>query len=134
MSRFFCDVHDTSSGTRLADSVGLLAMDPHSRLSQFNQRRPSSGPQLQQLKKMETKPQPTANGFEQFKQSSANSSRTNTSSGSKAEFKSLSASTSRPIASNSRLRRDEKYQRGMFLAFIDGALSQKAKVRASAVF
>lgn len=34
----------------------------------------------------------------------------------------------RPIASNSRVRRDEKYRRDMYLAFVDNAISQKAQV------
>jgi RNA polymerase I-specific transcription initiation factor RRN3 len=41
----------------------------------------------------------------------------------------LAAYSARPIASNSRLRRDEKSRRDVYLAFINNALSEKAKVR-----
>lgn len=34
----------------------------------------------------------------------------------------------RPIATNARVRRDEKYKRDMYLAFVDNALVQKAQV------
>lgn len=40
----------------------------------------------------------------------------------------LAAYAARPIASNSRLRRDEKSRRDMYLAFINNALAEKAKV------
>ena len=60
--------------------------------------------------------------FDQFKKSASTSSFSSS-------VKELASLVSRPIASNSRVRRDEKYKRDMYLAFIDNALEQKAKVR-----
>jgi RNA polymerase I-specific transcription initiation factor RRN3 len=34
----------------------------------------------------------------------------------------------RPIATNSRVRQDEKYRKDMYLAFVNNALQQKANV------
>lgn len=57
--------------------------------------------------------------FEQFRKPTTTTS---------SSAKELATLTTRPIATNSRLKRDEKYRRDMYLAFIDNALSQKAKV------
>ncbi|THH11903.1 hypothetical protein EW145_g323 [Phellinidium pouzarii] len=97
-------------------------MDPHSRLSQFNQRPPKSGPQLQYIRQMEPK---TTAVFEQFRKSSSASSLFSPSSS--GSTKGSKEPPARPIASNSRVRRDEKYRRDMYLAFIDNALTQKAQ-------
>ena len=101
-------------------------MDPHSthsRHSQYNnqQRRPKYGPSLQNIRQMEVK---TTNVFEYFRKDSTSSLPTSTSLTSKVSKENVS----RPIASNSRVRRDEKYKRDMYLAFIDNALTQKARV------
>ena len=116
---------------RLAILCGSRStMDPHSRMSQYNRRRPSVGPNLQQLKKVESKP-PAVNGFEQFKHSTGSSAKGSSAATAspKPKLKSLSGFTARPIASNARLRRDEQYKSDLCLAFIDGALAEKAKVR-----
>ncbi|KAH8118691.1 RNA polymerase I-specific transcription initiation factor RRN3 [Phellopilus nigrolimitatus] len=39
----------------------------------------------------------------------------------------LNGLAARPIASNARVRRDEKYRRDLYLAFVDNALTQKAQ-------
>ncbi|KAI5120687.1 hypothetical protein M0805_006976 [Coniferiporia weirii] len=96
-------------------------MDPHSRLSQYNQRPPKAGPQLQYIRQMEPK---TTAVFDQFRKSSSASSFSTPSSSIAKDLKDPAA---RPIASNSRVRRDEKYRRDMYLAFIDNALMQKAR-------
>lgn len=101
-------------------------MDPysaHSRHLQYNnqKRRPKQGPSLQNLRQMEVK---TTNVFDYFRKASNNSFSSSTSTTTKVSKE----SPARPIASNSRLRRDEKYRRDMYLAFIDNALTQKAKV------
>lgn len=66
----------------------------------------------------------TTNVFEHFRKDSTSSLPTSTSFTSKVSKENVS----RPIASNSRVRRDEKYKRDMYLAFIDNALTQKARV------
>ena len=67
------------------------------------------------------------NVFEQFKRPQSDSFSSSRSSSSK-DLKDLAT---RPIASNSRVRRDEKYMRDMYLAFVDNALTQKARVSLS---
>ncbi|EJD01473.1 RNA polymerase I-specific transcription initiation factor RRN3 [Fomitiporia mediterranea MF3/22] len=65
----------------------------------------------------------TMNVFEHFRKSPSESF----SSSRSASLKDLKDLATRPIASNSRVRRDEKYRRDMYLAFIDNALNQKAR-------
>ena len=55
--------------------------------------------------------------FEQFKKPTQSST-----------VKNLVSLPTRPIATNSRLKRDDKYKRDMYLAFVENALAQKAKV------
>ncbi len=76
---------------------------------------------------MEHKPQAVASTFEKFKkQATGGDSRSMAREG---DVKSFSAYAARPMATNSRLRKDEKYKRDIYLAFIDNAFAQKAKVR-----
>ena len=89
-------------------------MDPHSRLSQFNQRTPKTGPS----------PSHNARFMDPSSRQSLNKS--------KSPQPSTPPSLSpRPIATNSRIKQDEKYRRDMYLACVDNALHQKANVRCS---
>ena len=130
-------------------------MDPHSRRAQYNQRPPKAGPELQNLRQVGIEPKTVA-VLEAFRKTSSENS-SPASSLSRVSSMSLSRAvpkargkdkskehnpgsskspsiekeaslTNRPIASNSRLRREEKYKRNMYLAFVDNALSQKAQV------
>ncbi|TDL29829.1 RNA polymerase I-specific transcription initiation factor RRN3 [Rickenella mellea] len=88
-------------------------MDPHSRLSQFNQRGPKAGPNIVHNRQMEMRiSRETLENFAK-KAASAPSTREST------------PFTSRPIATNSRVRKDEKYRKDMYLAFVNNALQQK---------
>ncbi|THV08235.1 RNA polymerase I-specific transcription initiation factor RRN3 [Dendrothele bispora CBS 962.96] len=91
-------------------------MDPHSRLSQFDKRTPRSGPQTQNLRFMD--PQQSRPSLHNFKQARKTSSGHH------------DASTSllirRPIATNSRIKQEEKTRKDMFLAFVNDALQQKS--------
>ncbi|KAG5733538.1 RNA polymerase I-specific transcription initiation factor rrn3 [Termitomyces sp. T112] len=87
-------------------------MDPHSRHFQFNQRAPKSGPQAMNSRfidlmthqkipaepKRPTRPQ---------------------------KSDSCSSLVRRPIATNSRVKQDEKYKKDMYLSFVNNALQQK---------
>ncbi|KAI0057541.1 RNA polymerase I-specific transcription initiation factor RRN3 [Artomyces pyxidatus] len=88
-------------------------MDPHSRLSQFNQRPPKAGP-LAPVKRHTERPHPTLDGFTK-------------SPGPTASKKSSTASplSPRPIATNSRIKQDERLRKDMHLAFVNNALHQK---------
>ena len=124
----------------LVCTLATTHMDPHSRISQFNQRPPKSGPQLQHMRQMEQRDRmiTTANVFDHFAKpgSSSTSKHASVIVSEKAVRKdkgngstnALSAYSTRPIATNSRVRRDEKSRRDMYLAFISNALSEKAKV------
>ena len=89
------------------------AMDPHSRLSQYNNRPPKAGPLAQNTRTLLTDKKKQAGPHKQQ----------------------FDASTlllvARPIATNSRVKRNQKLHRDMHLAFIDNALEQKAQVRVS---
>ncbi|KAJ7734001.1 RNA polymerase I-specific transcription initiation factor RRN3 [Mycena maculata] len=89
-------------------------MDPHSTLAQFNQRRtPKAGPMAH--KYMDTQlPKPTLDSF------------TKRPSGSRKASPSPTVFIRRPIATNSRVKQDEKYRKDMHLAFVNNALLQKA--------
>ncbi len=83
-------------------------MDPHSTLSQFNQRLPKAGPvahsqnsmvQMRAAKRVKLQsPLPTP------------------------------SPTDRPIATNSRIKQDQKYRKDMYLAFVNDALQKKLSV------
>ncbi|KAJ7126373.1 RNA polymerase I-specific transcription initiation factor RRN3 [Mycena crocata] len=92
-------------------------MDPHSTLSQFNQRRtPKAGPIS--LKFMDVQQQkPALDSF------------TKRPSASRKASPSPAMVIRRPIATNSRIKsinQDEKYRKDMYLAFVNNALLQKA--------
>lgn len=105
-------------------------MDPHSRLNQFNQRGPKSGP-------------PPALRFAPFNTEavqkpnletffSAPPPSTTTAKRKPTPKISGTASTRlvrRPIATNSRIRQNEDYRKDMYLAFVKNALQQKSNVR-----
>jgi RNA polymerase I-specific transcription initiation factor RRN3 len=93
----------------------IQVMDPHSRLSQFNQRNPKTGPL------------PPNNRFmEPLIKASLGKSPRNSQ---KSPSSPAPWLASRPIATNSRVKQDEKYKKDMYLAFADNALQQKANVR-----
>ena len=106
-------------------------MDPHSRHSQFNTQvgRPKTGPELQTVRGVKMEPKTVA-VFDQFRKSdSAGSFASSSSSKSSSSYEKKDRDgKERPIASNSRVRKDEKYRRNMYLAFVDNALVQKARV------
>ena len=89
------------------------AMDPHSRLSQYNHRPPKAGPPTQNTRTILTdKKKQTVPCKQQFDTSSL-------------------LLVARPIATNSRVKRNQKLHRDMHLAFIDNALEGKSQVRVS---
>jgi hypothetical protein len=107
-------------------------MDPHSRLTQFNQRTPKA----LNARQMDSLFHPKAPILDRFprKSDAGSSSRSR---GRKASV-SLSSSSSvlldgpsRPIATNSRIKQDERFRKDMYLAFVHNALHQKALVRVS---
>lgn len=86
----------------------------HSRHSQFNKRVPKSGP-TPTARFMEPQPKLVLDNLTK-------------SSGKSLKPSPVSLSTSRPIATNSRVKQDEKYRKDMYLAFVNNALQQKANV------
>ncbi|RDB19882.1 RNA polymerase I-specific transcription initiation factor rrn3 [Hypsizygus marmoreus] len=87
-------------------------MDPHSRRSQFNQRTPRSGPKALNPRFVDlmAHPKPPVDSF---------------SKPSHKKSQSTSVLVSRPIATNSRVKQDEKYRKDMYLAFVNNALQLK---------
>lgn len=94
-------------------------MDPHSTLSQFNQRTPKVGPLSSKLRYTET---PTKSLAEK---------RPNAAVQKPVTMHSPFPLVRRPIATNSRVKQDEKYRQDMYLVFVNNALQQKAAVRIS---
>lgn len=92
-------------------------MDPHSTRSQFNQRTPNAGPMAH--KYMDIPPKPALESFTKRPSASRKASPT------------PASLIRRPIATNSRVKQDEKYRKDMHLAFINNALLQKANVSAT---
>lgn len=91
-------------------------MDPHSRRSQFNHRVPKSGPKAINSKFID---------FTTHQKSPIDPKRP------MRPQKSDSISTllvRRPIATNSRVKQDEKYKKDMYLSFVNNALKQKTIV------
>ncbi|KAJ7129326.1 RNA polymerase I-specific transcription initiation factor RRN3 [Mycena epipterygia] len=89
-------------------------MDPHSTLSQFNQRRaPKAGPISHKYMDLQ-QPKPALDSF------------TKRPSASRKASPSPAGLIRRPIATNSRVKQDEKYRKDMHLAFVNNALLQKA--------
>ncbi|OAX39021.1 RNA polymerase I-specific transcription initiation factor RRN3 [Rhizopogon vinicolor AM-OR11-026] len=87
-------------------------MDPHSRHSQFNQRAPKSGP-FSPTVRFE---QPQKVTLDKFTKASSSSSPMTSHS---------LLFTSRPIATNSRVKQDEQFKKDMFLAFVNNAILEK---------
>ncbi|KAJ7591586.1 RNA polymerase I-specific transcription initiation factor RRN3 [Mycena floridula] len=87
-------------------------MDPHSRLVQYNQRVPKSGPKATArfMDPPAAKPSPLSG----MKKPSANASAS-------------SLLVHRPIATNSRVKQEQKFHKDMHLAFIENALQQKTR-------
>ena len=100
-----------------SDSAAMDVRSPvHSRHSQFNKRVPKSGPSTLAVRFMEPSPRPVIDNIP--KQSSA-----------RRTYKSSKVSPlSRPIATNSRIKQDEKYRKDIYLAFVNNALEQKTIV------
>ncbi len=92
-------------------------MDPHSRHNQFNLRAPKAGP-LQPSRHMEAPhartPLAAYTSNKQSQKSPASDS--------------PSSLIRRPIATNSRVKKDEKYRNEMYLSFVTSALQEKANV------
>ncbi|KAF9266320.1 RNA polymerase I-specific transcription initiation factor RRN3 [Marasmius fiardii PR-910] len=87
-------------------------MDPHSRFSQFdNKRNPKAGPQSSKPRLMDPKDTPKA----QLPRKPSASSTPNP-----------SLFMGRPIATNSRVKQDEKTRKDMYLSFVNNALHQKS--------
>lgn len=85
-------------------------MDPHSRLSQFNHRTPKIGPFSPSVR-FEPTPKVTLDKY------------TKTSSSSMPSDSPLF--TTRPIATNSRVKQDEQFKKDMFLAYVNKAIREK---------
>ncbi|KAH8096739.1 RNA polymerase I-specific transcription initiation factor RRN3 [Cristinia sonorae] len=95
-------------------------MDPHSRHSQFNTRKPKAGPSTVESRRNEV-PMKSPNPLESFsKRSSASSSSRSASPG-------LSLMKDRPMATNSRIKQDEQFRKDIHLTFVTSALQQKAQ-------
>ncbi|KAK7062052.1 RNA polymerase I-specific transcription initiation factor RRN3 [Favolaschia claudopus] len=88
-------------------------MDPHSTFSQFNHRKPKAGPMAQKYMDVQ-QPKPGLESFPKCPSASRKAS------------PSPAVVVRRPIATNSRVKQDEKYRKDMHLAFVNNALLQKA--------
>ncbi|KAF9450651.1 RNA polymerase I-specific transcription initiation factor RRN3 [Macrolepiota fuliginosa MF-IS2] len=98
-------------------------MDPHSRLNQFNQRGPRSGPPPATRFSSETTHKPTLETFSSMPPPSASAAKKKP--GSKPSALASALLIRRPIASNSRIKQNENYRKDMYLAFVNNALQQK---------
>ncbi|KAG2135732.1 RNA polymerase I-specific transcription initiation factor RRN3 [Suillus bovinus] len=85
-------------------------MDPHSRLSQFNQRTPKTGPFSPSVR-FESTQKVTLDKYTKAHSSSMPSD--------------SPLFTSRPIATNSRVKQDEQFKKDMFLAYVNKAIREK---------
>ncbi|KAG0702449.1 RNA polymerase I-specific transcription initiation factor RRN3 [Suillus ampliporus] len=85
-------------------------MDPHSRHSQFNQRTPKTGPFSPSVRFEQTQ-KVTLDKYTKASSSSMPSD--------------SPLFTSRPIATNSRVKQDEQFKKDMFLAYVNKALLEK---------
>jgi RNA polymerase I-specific transcription initiation factor RRN3 len=110
-------------------------MDPHSRLSQFNQRPPKAGPAIPNQREMDSLPYPKSPSLDGFAKRSQQRTRQSRGGGRHRKLSSsLSSPTppddlSRPIATNSRIKQGERLRKDMYLAFVNNALHQKTLVR-----
>jgi RNA polymerase I-specific transcription initiation factor RRN3 len=93
-------------------------MNPHSTHSQFNQRPPKAGPLSQPSRFMDI-PSASKQGLPPKPSKSTSASKAS----------SPSVPYRRHIASNSRVRSDEKMRTDMFLSYINNALQEKSKVQ-----
>jgi RNA polymerase I-specific transcription initiation factor RRN3 len=91
-------------------------MDPHSRLSQFNNRPPKGLPPA--ARHMDPTTPKLTLPIERPK--SASSSK---------PAKRTSTAVSRPIATNSRVKQSQQFHRDLHLAYVNNALEQKSAVR-----
>ncbi|KAG6910121.1 hypothetical protein DXG01_012880 [Tephrocybe rancida] len=98
--------------SRQAQAVTAL-MDPHSRHSQFNQRAPKSGPKSLNSRFIDPMAHP---------KSPVDPKRPT---GPQKTDPLSSLLVRRPIATNSRVKQDEKYKKDMYLSFVNNALQQK---------
>jgi len=108
-------------------SSTAVEMDPHSRLNQFNQRGPKSGPPpvSRFMSNMLSKP-----SIETYPSTLSPATKPN----SRSRVSPPLVSTflvRRPIATNSRIKQNENYRKDMYLAFVNNALQQKLNVRPS---
>lgn len=101
-------------------------MDPHSRLNQFNQRGPKSGPLPASRFAPDITNKPTLESFSSMSSPSIPSTKKKSGSGSTSALL-----IRRPIATNSRIKQNENYRKDMYLAFVNNALRQKLNVRIS---
>ncbi|KIK96058.1 hypothetical protein PAXRUDRAFT_139331 [Paxillus rubicundulus Ve08.2h10] len=90
-------------------------MDPHSRLSQFNQRTPKSGPYAPTTRFMEQQPKITIEKYAKHPPPAKSSEHAD----------GLFLLAQRPIATNSRVRQGEQFKKDMFIAFVNKALQEK---------
>ncbi|KAI9457001.1 RNA polymerase I-specific transcription initiation factor RRN3 [Lactarius psammicola] len=100
-------------------------MDPHSRLTQFNQR----SPKALNSRQMDLLFHPKSPILDRFaKRPGAHKSDATGTRGRKPSSSSsiLLDGSSRPIATNSRIKQDERFRKDMHLAFVHNALQQKA--------
>jgi hypothetical protein len=125
------------SGSHHHRGLSLL-MDPHSTLSQFNQRPPKAGPAILNQRQMDSSPHPKSSpSLDRFAKRSprTHQSRTHSrklslsSSQSPTSTPSDSGDLSRPIVTNARIKRGERLRKDMYLAFVNNALEQKTLVR-----
>src|SRR6267154_1065997 len=110
-----------------------FSMDPHSRLSQYNQRPPKAGPTIPNQRQMDSLGKsPSLDGFAKRSQHTRQSRarhRKLSSSLSSPTSPTLPNDLSRPIATNSRIKQGERLRKDMYLAFVNNALQQKTLVR-----
>jgi RNA polymerase I-specific transcription initiation factor RRN3 len=94
-------------------------MDPHSRLSQFNNRPPKSGPLPPRARRMDSSlPKPTLPADKTASPPPKSST--------PAALIDL-----RPIATNSRVKQNQQLHHDLHLAYVNNALQQKALVQTS---
>ncbi|KAI6034712.1 RNA polymerase I-specific transcription initiation factor RRN3 [Pisolithus microcarpus] len=93
-------------------------MDPHSTRSQFNQRAPKSGPYMASMRYADTNPKVSIENY--AKRPSSKSPRPD---GRASDTFSLLIQ--RRIATNSRVKQDERFKKDMYIAFINKALQGK---------
>jgi len=87
-------------------------MDPHSRLSQFNNRPPKAGPLAQNARTLPVDKKKQAGPQKQQFDTSA------------------LLLAARPVVTNSRVKKTQRLHRDMHLAFVNSALEHKSQVRA----